>query len=137
MILVDTSVIINYLKGIENTKAMILEQIIEKKIPYGIASYTYQEVLQGARDEIEFYKLKMYLSTQTVYFLPEEICVYDEAAELYFSLRRKGITIRSIIDINIALIAVKNKLYLLHDDADFSRITKEFYDLKILEASLL
>jgi len=58
LILVDTTVLIDLLKGVENEKTEIFEEIQLQNIPYGITSYTYQEVLQGARDEAEYKKLK-------------------------------------------------------------------------------
>ena len=73
MILVDTSVLIDYLKGKANIKTDLFEWILTRKLPFGIASYTYQEVLQGARDEKEYLKMQDYLSTQKIYFLPEDI----------------------------------------------------------------
>ena len=130
MILVDTSVLIDYFKGTENKKTVIFETILKRKLPYGIAAYTYQEILQGARNESEYKELKAYLSTQTIYFLPEEIEAYEEAARLYYNLRRQGITPRSIIDIFIALIAIKNDLMLLHNDRDFDELAAKLTALK-------
>jgi len=133
LILVDTSVLIDFLKGKENYKTKLFDTVLKKKLPYGIAAYTFQEILQGARNESEYEKLKEYLSTQTIYFLPEKRAIYEEAAQAYFNLRRQGLTIRSTIDILIALVAVKNDLLLLHNDRDFDDIAMKFKELKILE----
>ena len=132
MILVDTSVLINYLKGNESIKTGIFEEILKRKLPYGISSYTYTELLQGARDESEFDALKEYLSTQTVYFLPEIIETYEEAAGLYYELRRRGITPRGTVDILIMLTALKNDLLLLHDDGDFDLFAEKIRELRVL-----
>ncbi|MEQ6358376.1 hypothetical protein SAMN04244560_00243 [Thermoanaerobacter thermohydrosulfuricus] len=40
------------------------------------------------------------------------------------SIGKKGITIRSTIDLLIAQTAIENNLYLLHDDKDFSLIAQ-------------
>ena len=133
MILVDTSVLIDFLKGKENRKTELFDTVLIRKLPYGIAAYTYQEILQGARSESEYDKLKEYLSTQTIYFLPEETTIYEEAARAYFNLRRQGITLRSTIDMLIVLIAVKNDLLLLHNDRDFDDIAMKYSELKILK----
>ena len=132
MILVDTSVLIDFLKGVQNAKIELFEKILEQKMPYGIASYTYQEVLQGARDKREYEKLKDYLSTQNIYFLPETIDIYEKAANMFFDLRRQGITPRSTIDILIASIAIEHNLFLLHNDRDFDVISGKIHELKIL-----
>ena len=132
MVLVDTSVLIDFLRGRENKKTGLFETILERKLPYGIAVFTYQEILQGARNESEYDKLKDYLSTQTVYFLPEKVEIYTEASRLYFDLKRKGITPRSTIDILIALTAMEHTLLLLHNDRDFDRIAEKITGLKLL-----
>jgi len=132
LILVDTSVIIDFLKGHHNAKTELFESVLKQKAPYGLASYTYQEVLQGARDEREYKRLKDYLSTQRICFLPETIELYEKAALLFFNLRRQGFTPRSTIDILIALTAMENDLFLLHNDRDFDMIASKTADLKIL-----
>jgi predicted nucleic acid-binding protein len=133
MILVDTSVMIDYLKGMDNAKTRLLDKAIEFDIPFGISVYTYQEVLQGARDENEFQLLKQYLSSQKVYMLPNMIKSYEQAARLFFDLRRKGRTIRSIIDVLIAQTAIHYRMFLLHNDRDFDNIAEAVEPLNILE----
>ncbi|MDR3278317.1 MAG: PIN domain nuclease [Oscillospiraceae bacterium] len=137
MILVDTSVLIGFLKGQSDPKTELLGEALSRDIPYGISAYTYQEVLQGARDEKEFAQLRDYLSTQTVYFLPETLPTFEKAARLFYGLRRKGVTPRGTIDILIALTAIENKLFLLHNDRDFDAIAGVVPELKILNALTL
>jgi len=131
MILVDTSVLIDFIKGVENIKSKLFETVLEERVPYGFSSYTYQEILQGAKNESEYHKLKEYLSTQIIYFLPESLKTYEEAARMFFNLRRQGITVRSTIDILIALTAIKNNLLLLHNDRDFDVLASKLEVLKI------
>ena len=57
MILVDTSVLIDYLKGTENPPARAFHSILEKKIPYGIHDVIYLEVLQGSKSENDLFLL--------------------------------------------------------------------------------
>lgn len=132
MVLVDTTVLIDLLKGHDNSKTKVLETVIAQNIPFGIASYTYQELLQGARDENEYQKLKEYLSTQRIYFLPEVVDIYEKAAYMYYFLRKQGVTIRSTIDVLIALIAIEHNLLLLHNDRDFDTMAAKVSELKIL-----
>lgn len=89
--------------------------------------------MQGARNEKEYRQLRDYLSTQTIYFLPEEKATYEKAARLYFDLRRKGITPRSTIDILIALTAMEYRLLLLHNDRDFDLMAEQVDALQILK----
>ena len=131
MILVDTSVLVDYLKGSDNAKTDLFDLVLEQRLPYAITAYTYQEILQGARDESEYKTLTDYLSTQIVFFLTEKINVYEKAARMFYELRRKGRTPRSTIDILIAMVAIENDLYLLHNDKDFDKIASVVEELKI------
>ncbi|SHE93733.1 hypothetical protein SAMN02745195_01491 [Thermoanaerobacter uzonensis DSM 18761] len=124
MILVDTSVLISFLKGIENKKVKKFEEIIQNNIPFGINNFIYHELLQGTKTENEFNLIKEYLSTQKFYDLKYGIKSYENASKLYFKCKKKGITIRSTIDLLIAETAIENNLYLLHDDKDFSLIAQ-------------
>jgi predicted nucleic acid-binding protein len=133
MILVDTSVLIDYLQGIDNEKSRLLDAVVEGNVPFGISAYTYQEVLQGARDEAEYATLDANLSTQKIYFLPSEAEAFAQAARLYFDLRRKGKTVRSSIDLLIAQTAIHYKLALLHNDRDFDVIASVAKALKIFK----
>ncbi len=132
MVLVDTSVLIGYLKGQTDNKTELLKDVLIRETPFGISSYTYQEILQGARNEKEFETLKEYLSTQKIYFLKQEISTFEKASRMFFDLRRKGSTPRSTIDILIALTAIEYNLILLHNDNDFDNISKHIPDLKIM-----
>ena len=125
MVLVDTSVLISFLQGQVNSKTKLLEGVFSRGIPFGISAYTYQEILQGARDDKEYGQLREYLSTQKIYYLPERADTYEKAAKLYFNLRRKGVTPRSTIDILIALTAMENRLMLLHNDRDFEAMIEK------------
>ena len=134
MILVDTSVLINYFKGIDTPKTRLFSAIVNQGLIYGISPYTYQELLQGAKDEREYRLLKEYLDTQNFYFLPASLETFEKAAHLYFNLRRKGITPRGTIDVFIALTAIHHKLSLLHDDRDFDVMASVITFLKITTA---
>jgi predicted nucleic acid-binding protein len=132
MILVDTSVLVDYLKGKETSKTHIFNAILNQGLSFGISPYTYQELLQGTRGDKEFTLLKEYLDTQTFYFLPPTLETFERTARLYFDLRRKGITPRGTIDVFIALTAIHHNLSLLHDDRDFDSMASAIKSLKIM-----
>ena len=132
MILVGTSILINYFKGNETPKTRVFDAILKQGLSYGISPYTYQELLQGTRDEREFELLKEYLDKQSFYFLPLTLETFEKAARLYFDLRRKGVTPRGTIDVFIALTAMHHNLTLLHDDRDFDAMASAIKSLKIL-----
>jgi predicted nucleic acid-binding protein len=131
MILVDTSVLIDFLKGKETEKTKKLDHAIAHAIPFGICSLVYQEVLQGARTDEEFCCLSEYLRTQTFHELKNGLQSYENAARMYMLCRKNGITLRGTIDLIIAEIAIENDLFLLHDDADYTRLAGLVKSLKV------
>ena len=120
MILVDTSVLIDLFKGTENEAVDSFRDIIRQQRPFGITAEIYLEVLQGAKTSKEYISLKEYLSTQRFFHPKDPLTSYADAANIYYSCRRKGVTIRSTIDCLIAQIAIEHELLLLHNDNDFN-----------------
>ncbi len=132
--MVDTSVLIGYLKGAENKAVLAFDKMLESSMPYGINDLIYLEVLQGARDAREYEKLQTYFETMPFYYLNHGKESYERAAHLNFVCRRSGVTVRSTIDLLIAQTAIENNLFLLHNDSDFTNMAKAVPELKIFEA---
>jgi predicted nucleic acid-binding protein len=124
MILVDTSVLIDFFKGVENEGVQKLKAVLDRGIPFGINSFIFQEVLQGAASEKEYSLLDRYLRTQRFYHLKDPVDSFARAARIYMDCRRKGITIRSTIDCLIVETVLEHDLFLLHNDNDFSAIAR-------------
>jgi predicted nucleic acid-binding protein len=131
MILVDSSVLIDYFKGNENKSVEKFINVIDRNIPFGINNYIYQELLQGAASEKDFKTLKDYLITQKFYNLLKEQESYENAARLYFRCRKKGLTIKSTVDFLIAQTAIENNLMLLHNDHDYNAMAKIIRELEL------
>ena len=129
MILVDTSVWIDFLQEKKTAQTTRLDEILELKMPFGITGQIYQEVLQGASSEKDFNALKEYFETFRVYAPSHEKDSYLKAAEMFFLCQRKGITIRSTADCLIAQVAREHHLKLFHNDKDFDNIAKVIKDL--------
>ena len=124
MILVDTSILIDYLRGTENEPARRFQYVLDHRLPFGITSFVYQEVLQGVKSDRDFQTVKGYLDTQRFYGLKDEKESYAAAAQIYLKCRKKGVTIYSTIDCLIAQTAIENDLFLIHNDSDFERMNK-------------
>jgi len=124
MVLVDTSVLIDFLRGADNAAVGRFQQILDNNVPFGISPLTYLEVLQGTRTDKDYATVKSYLETHRFFGLLDEKESYAAAARIYFDCRRKGITINSTVDCLIAQTAIENDLTLLHNDADFDRMRK-------------
>ena len=129
MVLVDTSVFIGYLKGLADGPYLKMKHLVDHNLPYGICGYVYQELLQGAQSKKNFELLKNYLDPLPIFELKHGKQSYENAARVYFDCRRKGITVRSIVDLVIAEIAIENGLRLLHDDKDYCKIATVAKDL--------
>ena len=124
MILVDTSVLIGFLRGTENRAVSKFQQVLDGGLPFGITNHIYQEILQGASTQKEFGRLKDYLDTQTFYDLKFGRESHSRAAQLYFECRRNGYTLTSTIDCIIAEVAIEHGLLVLHDDKDYEYIQR-------------
>jgi predicted nucleic acid-binding protein len=131
MILVDASILIPYFKNAKGNPYDRMDYIIDNDIPYGICPYVYQELLQGSASDKEYNLLKDYLCTLRFYDLMHGKESYENAALMYMMCRRKGITVRSTVDLLIAQIAIENNLYLFHNDNDYTNIAKVYENLKI------
>ena len=124
MILVDTSVLIDFFKGVKNEASQKLRTLLQRGIPFGITSFIFQEVLQGAASEKEYSVLDGYLRTQRFYYLKDPVGSFARAARIYVNCRKKGITVRSTIDCLIVQTALEHDLFLLHNDTDFTAIAR-------------
>lgn len=131
MILVDTSVLIDFLKGRHNEAINKFEYVSTMNIPWGINVFVYQELLQGVSSEKDYALLKEYLNTQIFYSLKKDKESFADAAEIYLKCRKKGYTIKSTIDCLIAQTAIENDLFLLHNDIDFTYISKVVKNFKV------
>ena len=122
MIVVDTSVLIDYLRG-ESTPAIeVFRALEQQQTPYKIPTLCCQELLQGCRDDASWNRLDRDLATQRLLPLEGVWRQHRDAARIYFDCRRRGITVRSMTDCLIAQQVLDVDGILLHDDQDYERI---------------
>jgi hypothetical protein len=131
VVLVDTSIWIDFLRSPPGVAARRLDEVISAQIPFAIAPVILQEILQGARSAREFKRLKLNLTTQRFLHPLEPVETYVAAADIYCRCRWAGITPRSATDCLIARIAIEHGASLLHNDADFDRIARVVRELTI------
>ena len=131
VILVDTTVLVDFFRRKNNAKVAILVDLMKMETPLGISGYSYMEILSGAKSEREFNLLRTSLGPYCFYHLAESEEKYRKVGRMYFDLRKKGITPRSKVDLLIAATAIEYGLYLLHDDRDFDIMAKHLPELKI------
>lgn len=120
MVLVDTTVWIDFFADRSEAHVATLQDLIENEEDLCLCGVILAEVLQGIRSEADYIETKDYLDD--LIFLPMRQATFVRAAELYRSLRKKGVTIRKPVDCMIAAVAVEYDIRLLHNDRDFDSI---------------
>lgn len=131
MVLVDTSVWIDFLRQRSTEAVARFKKILAEEQSFGITSVIYQELLQGVDSDASFGRLALFLRTQTFYHPLDPQESYAEAARLYARCRWVGITLRSTIDCLIAQVAIEHDLALLHSDKDFDLLARVAPELRI------
>jgi predicted nucleic acid-binding protein len=121
VILVDTSVWIEFFNGIGSGVVHLFEELIEAEEEVCISEYILTEVLQGFKNDRDFELARKHLLQFPIYSL-KGMHSYIQASQIYRRCRKEGITVRKTADCIIAQTAIENRLILLHDDADFDRI---------------
>lgn len=117
MIIVDSSVWIDYFCGNECPQTDRLDQLLGVK-PVAVGDLILAEVLQGFKSDKDFNIAKQLFEDVTVFeMLGEERAV--KSAENFRYLRTKGITIRKTADVIIATFCIEQRLPLLFADKDF------------------
>ena len=117
MILVDSSVWIDYFRGTITSQTELLDGLLGQQ-PLAIGDLILTEVLQGFDDERDFNEARKMLSALTIVELGgEEIAI--QAAKNFRALRKLGVTVRKTIDTVIATRCIESGYDLLHSDRDF------------------
>ena len=117
MILVDSSVWIDYFRGSITPQTEKLDQLLAQE-PLAIGDLVLAEVLQGFTDERVFLDVMKMLTALTVVDLGgQEIAI--QAARNHRSLRKLGVSVRKTIDTVIATRCIESGYDLLHCDRDF------------------
>jgi predicted nucleic acid-binding protein len=122
MVLVDTTVWVDFFTDRKEPHVATLQELIENEEDLSLCGVILTEVLQGIRSDGDFIKIKEYLGD--LIFLPMRQATFLRAAEVYRSLRKKGITIRKPVGCMIASVAIEYDIHLLHNDRDFEHIAK-------------
>ena len=124
MILVDTSVWIDFFAGRDSPHVATLECLIVDNEDLALCGIIMTEILQGIADDATHRRVRRYLSP--LLMLPMPDTVFVRAADIYRKLRKTGITIRKSNDCIIAATALEHHGWLLHNDKDFTPIAKHF-----------
>ncbi|MFI3157555.1 MAG: PIN domain nuclease [Methylococcaceae bacterium] len=129
MILVDSSVWIDYFNGTETLATKKLDNLLGVQ-PVCTGDLILAEVLQGFRLDQDYQRAKTLLCSLPVHaMLGASLSL--KSAENFRKLRKQGVTIRKTIDTMIATFCIENELPLLHSDKDFQPF-QQFLGLQVL-----
>jgi predicted nucleic acid-binding protein len=132
MVIVDTTVWIDFFADHPCAHAARLRDLIAKDMDLCVCGVILAETLQGIRSDTEYRKTKDYFSDLIFFQMSRETFLLS--ADLYRILRKKGVTVRKPVDCMIAAVAMEHGLWLLHNDRDFDNISKHS-NLKIMDAT--
>ena len=124
MILVDSSVWIDYFNGKRSWQTDLLDHMLSND-PIIMGDLILTEVLQGFKSDKAFETAKNYLGELPFRQMGGNN-VAIQSAQHYRRLRKAGVTVRKTINIIIATFCIMEGLTLLHDDRDFDPIASHF-----------
>jgi predicted nucleic acid-binding protein len=117
LILVDSSVWIDYFRGTITPQTEKLDQLLGQD-PLAIGDLMLTEVLQAFAKDRNFNEAKTMLTSLSVVELGgQEIAI--QAARNFRALRTFGVTVRKTIDTVIATRCIAGDYELLHNERDF------------------
>jgi len=130
VVLVDSSVWIDYFNGASNWQVERLDHLLSRDFII-IGDLILTEILQGFTSDRDFKLAHDHLSLfKKVNLVNFSIAI--KSAENYRNLRKKGITVRKTIDCLIATYCIENSISLLHNDKDFNPFSRHLM-LKIIK----
>ena len=120
MILVDSSVWVDFFSSSPGRAGGELRRMIADAEPFGLTGVVVAEILQGLTRDSG--RIERFLA-QWDLIEPRGFATYREAAAIYRAARGKGISLTTI-DTLIAAIALEHSLSVFTVDQDFSRIAR-------------
>jgi len=129
MVIVDTSVWIDYLRGVRNIETDYFDRELSRQ-RFGLTDLILCETLQGIENE----KASMRVLRELRKFEIFETGGKDmaiEAARNFRSLRQRGRTVRKTVDCLIATFCLRHGHSLLHRDRDYDSF-EDFLGLTVI-----
>lgn len=118
IVLPDSSVWIDYLRGADTAGAMALDRVVDTQIVL-LGDLVIAEVLRGVSSEKQAQMIvDRFGSFEVVHLGGKAVAI--EAARFYRLLRSKAVTIRGTVDLLIGTWCILNDVPLLHGDRDFA-----------------
>jgi len=120
LIVVDTSAWVEFLRDTRSPVCMRVDELLGGDV--ATCDPIRMEVLAGARDESHLDDLRKLLARASVVeVVPAD---YEDAAALYRTCRRRGETVRKLIDCLIGAMAIRAGAQVLQADSDFETLAR-------------
>lgn len=120
-VLVDTSAWVEFLRDTGSPACQRVDGLLGSQ-EIATCHPVRMEVLAGALDESHLASLRRLLARAVL--LPTLPADFEQAASLYRICRRRGATVRRLIDCLIAAHALRAGVPILHADADFDVLAR-------------
>jgi predicted nucleic acid-binding protein len=121
MIVVDTSVWVDFFRDTRSPEVELLADLLAQDAGVALTDVVLTEILQGLRDDRQARRVERRMRAFDILRL-QDLEDFTRAASLYRRARAQGVTIRRTLDCLIASVCVREDLPLLHADADFDRL---------------
>lgn len=126
-VLIDTSVWVDWLRSAETPETRSLRELLAAQRAL-LCDPVRMELMMFAPPLRE---LRLQSQLAAIEMAPAVSADFDQAAEIFRSVRRAGHTVRASVDLLIAAVAIRTGLPLLHADKDFDRIAAVIPELVI------
>lgn len=123
MIVVDTTVWIDFFRANESRFDLHLVELISAGAAIALTDLIYCEVLQGIRDDASYLRTRRLLEAYPILRMAD-LKRYEEAASIYRDCRARGLTVRKTIDCLIAATCLHADAEIFHNDRDFDAIAR-------------
>lgn len=133
VVLVDSSVWIDYFNGIQTNETNSLDDLLRSKLVI-TGDIILAEILQGFASDRDFKNAKRILTPLDCIHLGGKTLAIKAASNFRF-LRSKGLTIRKTVHMFIGSWCIQHDIALLHHDRDFDQIAKHL-PLKVYASSI-
>lgn len=122
MILVDSSVWIDYFNGKATPATAFFDAHVEEGV-FCVGDLMLTEVLQGFNRDKEYHQALEALGLFPLVKIGGR-AIAIKAAEHYRALRKKGVTLRGVVDVLIGTYCIEHAFLLLYSDRDFDAMVK-------------
>ncbi len=123
MTLIDTSAWIEFLRGTGSDAHRAVRRLLKDDAAIHTTDVVAMELLAGARGDEHEAQLRRLLA-RCEHLPVEGLADYEAAAGLYRSCRQAGETVRALTDCLIAVVALRARTPVLHDDRDFEVLSR-------------